>query len=319
MSDRTETIPGTDCVVTHRFAVINGVRLHYVEAGAQAAKGKDKLCVALHGFPEFWYCWRHQVPALAAAGYHVVAPDLRGYNESDKPPGLDAYRIEVLTADVAGLIRHLGEQAAVVAGHDWGGGIAWCVALFHPEVVRKLVILNAPHPTLFWRGLRRPAQLLKSWYMFFFQLPWLPEAFCRAGYFARFDQTLGRDPIRPGAFSPEDIRHYKRALAQPGVLTAAINYYRAAFRRSNHADPRLTKPIEVPTLVIWGERDRYLGLELLSGLEGFVPNLRLERLPDASHWVQNDAPEEVNRLLLEFIPGPIPASRDSPASHGSYT
>jgi pimeloyl-ACP methyl ester carboxylesterase len=283
---------------SHRFATVNGVRLHYVEAGS------GPLVVLLHGFPEFWYSWRHQIPALATAGFRVLAPDLRGYNESAKPLGVRQYHIDILGDDVVALIRHAGAERAHVVGHDWGGAIAWHVALTRPEIIERLAILNAPHPAAFVRELRTLTQLRKSWYVFFFQMPWLPEWFLRRRNFAFLDRTLTRDRIRPGVFTAEDIEAYKRALAQPGALTATVNYYRAALRRRPGAILRDLHPIEVPTLLIWGERDRYLGIRLTEELEQWVPNLRIERLPNASHWVQNDQPERVNELLIEFFGRP---------------
>jgi pimeloyl-ACP methyl ester carboxylesterase len=278
----------------HGHAVVNGVRLHYVEAGS------GPLVVLLHGFPEFWYSWRHQLPALAAAGFRALAPDLRGYNESAKPGRIADYHLERLADDVAGLIAHAGERDAVVAGHDWGGGIAWYLPLRHPRLVRRLIVLNAPHPAAFLRELRTPGQLVRSWYVFFFQLPGLPEWALRARDFASLERTLRTGPVRPGTFTEDDIRRYKAALARPGALTAAVNYYRSAFLRLGRLR-RQVRPIAVPTLLIWGERDPYLGPRLTEGLEPWVPNLRLVRLRDASHWVQNDAPDEVNRLMLEFL------------------
>jgi pimeloyl-ACP methyl ester carboxylesterase len=278
---------------SHRFAVVNGVRLHYVEAG------DGPLVVLLHGFPEFWYSWRHQIAGLAAAGFRVLAPDLRGYNESDKPPGVESYRLELLTGDVVGLIQHAGETRANIVGHDWGGAIAWWLAMQHPEIVGRLAILNAPHPAAFFRELRRPAQLLRSWYMFLFQFPWLPEALFGAGDCALVARTMRRETVHPEAFSDEDLWHYRRALSRPGALTAAINYYRAAFRRLRRTRQAI-RTISVPTLLIWGQLDRHLGPRLTKGLEPWVTNLRIARI-DASHWVQNDTPEEVNRLLVEFL------------------
>jgi pimeloyl-ACP methyl ester carboxylesterase len=301
---RTETLPGDPaCVVHHRYAVVNGVRLHYVEAEAQADSVKDdaKVCLLLHGFPEYWYSWRRQIPALAAAGFRVVAVDMRGYNESDKPPGVASYRLALLTADVAGLIAHTGQQKAHVIGHDWGGAIAWAVAMRLPEVVDKLVVLNAPHPAVFFRELRVPRQMLRSWYVLFFQFPVLPEWFLRFRNFSFLDRTLLQEPVHRDAFSAADVRHYKQALSQPGALTAAINYYRAAIRY-HHDAQRAIRRITTPTLLLWGERDRYLGLPLTQGLEPWVPDLRIQRIADASHWVQNDAPEQINRALLAFLP-----------------
>jgi pimeloyl-ACP methyl ester carboxylesterase len=278
----------------HHAAVVNGVRLHYVEAGA------GPLVLLLHGFPESWYSWRHQIGALAAAGFRVLAPDLRGYNLSDKPAPVRAYRLEALTQDVAALIHHAGQPRAAVAGHDWGGVIAWHLATVRPELLEKLLILNAPHPAAFQRELRTPGQLWRSKYIFFFRLPLLPEALFRAGDFFLLRRMLRREPVRPGAFTPEDVAHYKAALARRGALTAALNYYRAAFRlRKQRAT--FQRPVAAPTLVIWGDRDAYLGPRLTEGLQQWVPHVRVEHLPDASHWVQNDAPERVNRLMLDFL------------------
>jgi len=279
----------------------DGVRLHCAEA-LSAAPDRPPVLL-LHGFPEFWYSWRHQIPALAAAGFRVVAPDLRGYNLSDKPPRVADYRLDRLAADVAALVRQVaGENGrAHVVGHDWGGVVAWHLAMHHPEVVEKLVILNAAHPAAYWRELRRPAQLLRSWYVFFFQLPRVPEVFVRARAFRSLRDVFRKEPARPGAFSEADIDAYVEAFAKPGALTAAMNYYRAAFRDGIGAAGRTVRPIGAPTLLIWGEREKYAVPAVTRGLEAWVPNLRIERLPDATHWVQHDEPETVNRLLLSFL------------------
>ncbi len=279
----------------HRHAVVNGVRLHYVEYGS------GPLVVLLHGFPEFWYAWRHQIPALAAAGYRVIAPDQRGYNLSDKPKGIRHYRLEALLGDVLGIIRHVGEQRAVVAGHDWGGAIAWNFAMRHPEAVDRLMVLNAPHPQRFLEEIMGFSQLRKSWYMLLFQLPWLPERLLRSGDYAGLAHTLRTDPMHPGAFSDADIALYKQAIAQPGALTATINYYRALFRLNPVTYQRSITRIDIPTLLVWGEQDRYLGLRLTEGLEPWVPKLQLERIPDASHWVQAEVPGRVNELMVGFL------------------
>jgi pimeloyl-ACP methyl ester carboxylesterase len=306
MDDQAIILPGDPpCVAYHRYASVNGVRLHYVEALPQPAttKGMERVVCALHGFPEHWRSWRHQVPALAAAGFRALAPDLRGYNLSDKPPGVASYRMEHLVGDVAGLIRHAGAGRASLVGHDWGGSIAWAAAIRHPELVERLVILNAAHPAAMMRELRTPAQLLKSWYVFFFQLPRLPEWYLRRRNFAVLERVLRRDPIRPGAFTDEDIRLYKEALARPGALTAAVNYYRALFRRGPHRIAKEVRPVAAPALLIWGEQDRHLGRRLTEGMGPWVSDLRIERWPDASHWVHAEWPERVNRLMIDFLRG----------------
>ena len=283
---------------THGFADVNGVRLHYVEAGA--ATGRP-LVVLLHGFPEFWYGWRHQIGPLAAAGFHVVAPDMRGYNLSSKPPRVVDYRVGALADDVVSLARDRGHERFHLVGHDWGGVVAWRTAALFGGAVDRLAVLNAPHPAAYLRELRRPRQLLRSWYVFAFQTPRLPEAAIRARDFAAL-RTLFRDgPARRGAFTDGDVERYVGAYRQPGALTATINYYRAAARRPWDGAGRGARRIDVPTLVIWGERDRYLVPEMAEGLERWVRNVRVERFPEATHWIQHDEPERVNELLVGFL------------------
>jgi epoxide hydrolase 4 len=284
-----------DHLVEHRYADLGEVRLHYAEAG------EGPLVVLLHGFPEFWYSWRFQMPALAEAGFRIVAPDMRGYNLSVKPRGVKNYRAELLGQDVVHLIRACGEERAAVVGHDWGAAVAWIAAMHHPARVQKLAILNVPHPYRFLRGLRSLSQLRKSWYVFFFQIPWLPEVAVRANNFASLRAIFRNDPVRPGAFSPQDIERYIEAISRPGALTAAMNYYRALFRQSPARVQGQMRRVEMPVLVIWGERDRYLGAELAEPDRNWVPNVHVERLQEGSHWVQLDQPEEVNALLLEFL------------------
>jgi pimeloyl-ACP methyl ester carboxylesterase/2-polyprenyl-6-methoxyphenol hydroxylase-like FAD-dependent oxidoreductase len=283
--------------LTERFVEVDhGVRLHVVESGS------GPLVVLLHGYPEFWYSWRHQIPALAEAGFRAVAVDLRGYNTSDKPHGIDAYRLPTLARDVARLIRGLGAETAIVVGHDWGGVIAWQLAMHHPDVVRRLVVMNAPHPERFRAGVRSMRQLRRSWYIGFYQMPAIPEAYVRWGDY-RLLRTALRDTARPNAFTPDDVQRYRDALSRPGALTAALNYYRAVPRvmLDTRNDPSRSPRIEAPALVIWGEQDIFLGPELAEPDRSLVPDLRVERLPQASHWVQVDQPELVNDLLLGFI------------------
>lgn len=279
-----------------RFADVGtGVRLHYVEAG------EGPLVVLLHGFPEFWWSWRHQIPVLAEAGFRVVAVDMRGYGQSDAPPSWRDYRMETLAADVAGLIEALGEERAFVVGHDWGAAVAWMVATLHPERVARLAILNVPHPDTMLRTLRRsPRQLLHSWYMFFFQIPWLPEHL--AGWLRRrFLEAVYRD-ARPGAFTAEDLARYEEALLDsPGGLKGPIDYYRAALRQSPRRAQSLFRPIPAPVLVIWGAQDRFLSEPMAQPDPRWVPDVRVVKLPDASHWVQHDEPERVSTLLIEHL------------------
>ena len=286
--------------VTHRFIATNGVSLHIAEAGPQ----DGPLVVLLHGFPEFWYGWRRQIPALATAGYHVVAPDQRGYNLSDKPPKVRDYATQALASDVVGLFDALGAERAFLVGHDWGGGVAWTVAEQHPERLRALAVLNCPHGRAFQEVLRKsPRQVLRSWYMGAFQMPWLPEKLLGAKGARRLGGAM-RGTARRGAFSREDMEQYREAWLQPGALTAMINWYRAGLR---YPPPKHTNAIEPPTLLIWGEQDTALGTEFIDPIARPCRDIRVERLPDASHWVQHEEPDQVNRLLLEFL-------RDFPTS-----
>lgn len=280
---------------THREEDVGGLRLHWVETG------DGPLVLLLHGFPEHWLAWRRQLPALAAAGFRAVAPDLRGYNLSGKPEGVSSYRMEALAGDVANLVRHLGYGRTHLVGHDWGGAIAWCVPALHPGLVERLAILNAPHPVLMRRKLATLAQARRSSYMFFFQLPYLPERSLtrhRAGFLKRM---LRRDLANPAAFTDGEIEAYREAFLRPGAARAAINYYRAAFRTGTRVHGLRRSLDGVPTLVLWGESDRYLGPELLDGLEALVPDLRLVRVPGASHWLPSDAAERVNAELTGFL------------------
>jgi epoxide hydrolase 4 len=283
--------------VREGYAEIGDVRLHYVEAG------EGPLIVLLHGFPEFWYGWRLQIKPLAAAGFRVVAPDLRGYNLSSKPAGVAAYDTGPLVADIRGLIHERGAQSALLVGHDWGGTVAWATAMNDPEVVERLAILNAAHPRKLLQGLHHPGQLRKSWYFFFFQLPGVPESVVHANHWHFFRNFV--DDASP-AYTPEEMDRYVEAWSQPGAAAGMINYYRASVRQKN-PEAQL-RPISAPTLVIWGQRDRYLGPELAEPDHDDVPNLdRVERLPDASHWVHHDEPERVTQLLIDFFAPARPA------------
>jgi epoxide hydrolase 4 len=291
-------------VISHGYAQVNGIQLHYAEAGS----GED-LVILLHGFPEFWYSWRHQLTALGKT-YHVVAPDMRGYNLSDKSPRVVDYRIEVLVEDVLGLINHFGADKAAIVGHDWGAGVAWAVAQKYPERVSKLAALQVP-PAAAWRANLTLRQLLRSWYMFFFQLPRIPEWAISRKNLGGLDRTFKETVARKGSFSDADIEIYKEALRQPGALTGAINYYRANVRRlisrgstleRDNGESRRNGRIRVPTLFIFGEQDFAILPATVRGVEKFVDApYREVRIADSGHWVQNEAADEVTAALLEFL------------------
>src|SRR6476661_227791 len=272
------------------YARVGDQTLHYVEAG------DGPLVVLLHGFPEFWFGWRLQIAPLAAAGFRVVVPDTRGYNLSSKPEGFEAYAVDLLADDISALIGELDAESALLVGHDWGGSIAWTVAMNHPEVVDRLVILNAAHPRKLNEGLKHPRQLLRSWYFFFFQFPGLPEHRARRRHWRFFKRFL-RDARPP--YTAQEIDRYVEAWSQPRAAKTMIDYYRAAVRLGSKQELR---PVSAPTLVIWGQRDRYLGPKLAEPHHDDVPNLdRVERLPNASHWVHHDEAERVNDLLVDFF------------------
>jgi pimeloyl-ACP methyl ester carboxylesterase len=278
---------------THDFITTNGIRLHYV------TQGSGSLMLFLHGFPEFWYSWRHQIPEFANE-YKVVAIDLRGYNDSDKPTDVAAYSMPELINDVKGVIAALGYEQCVLVGHDWGGAIAWSFADAHPEMVDRLIVLNMPHPAKFAEGLRTPQQLLRSWYIFFFQLPFLPELLIQLNDYQALEQALQGMAINPNAFTRADIEAYKNAFAKPGALTAALNYYRNILQ-SGSSRQRSWSVLEVPTLMIWGEDDIPLGKELTYGTEKYVRNFQTQYIPHCSHWVQQEQPQLVNQFIHEFL------------------
>ena len=272
----------------------DGIFLHVAQAGS------GPPVILLHGFPENWRTWKHQIPALTAAGFAVLAPDLRGYNESDRPSQREAYHLKHLVADVAALVRATGRERAHVVGHDWGGILAWTFAGAHPELLDRLVILNAPHLDIYRRLARGPSrQLLRSWYVLLFRIPRLSEWALSARNFHLIRDLFRRQPFK-SAFSDGETEAYIQALAKPGALTAALNWY-----RENAAPDAVhlarSARVDAPTLVIWGERDTSLGIELLDDLKRVAPRVRVHRITNASHWVQNEAPDEVNRVLIEFL------------------
>ncbi|GGO00478.1 alpha/beta fold hydrolase [Saccharibacillus kuerlensis] len=279
--------------IKHGYADVNGVLLHYVEGG------EGPLVLLLHGFPDFWYTWRNQIPALIDAGYRVVAPDLRGYNESSKPSGISSYRIEELCADVDGLIEHFGEEKILLAGHDWGGNVSWFFAMRYPHRVRRLAVLNMPHPQRMLEGMRTLRQLRKSWYIFFFQLPNLPEWMMRAGGFSMLRGLLRSEPNEP--FTEEELQHYVKAFEGPRTIESAIHYYRAIMRYPSELKKSDMQIVMAPVLVLFGDRDPHLSKELARPSAELVPNVEVHHYPQAAHWVQHDEAEEVSRRLTDFF------------------
>ena len=281
------------------YSAINGVRLHYVQAG------QGPLMIFLHGFPEFWHAWTAQLLDFGQ-DHLAVAPDMRGYNLSEKPAALEQYRIRHLIEDVRQLAAHLGHSKFVLVGHDWGGAVAWAYAIAHPETLEKLVIVNAPHPGIFARELaHNPAQQKASEYMTFFQQPQIAEQTLSADNYAALVKIVMGEGLRTGAFTQEDKQAYLDAWSQPGALTGGLNYYRASRigpgSSGNFAPDAGRLTVHVPTLVIWGEKDTALLPGNLDGLDQFVPQLTIKRIPEGSHWVIHEKPDEVNRLIRSFL------------------
>lgn len=282
-----------------RVAGHGGVGLHVVRAGS----GPPVLL--LHGFPENWRSWQKQIAPLVAAGFSVHVPDLRGYGDSDKPSGVQPYRIEHLVGDIAALVRATGHDRAHVVGHDWGGVIAWAFAAAHPELLDRLAILNAPHPGLYFRRACFPPQMFKSSYVLLFLVPGLAERVLSAGNFRVVRWMFRQTPARKGAFTEGEIDALVEPLSRPGSLTAGLNYYRANVPRAGTSNARHART-DAETLVLWGEKDPALSTSLLKGLGRYAPRLRIVRFPDAGHWLQNEAPAEVNAALIEFLRDPAP-------------
>ncbi|MEH2012972.1 alpha/beta fold hydrolase [Nostoc sp.] len=285
-------MPVIELTWKHEYITTNGVKLHYV------TQGEGPLMLMLHGFPEFWYSWRHQIPEFAQ-DFKVVALDLRGYNDSDKPTEQSAYVMHEFIQDVEGVIKALGYQKCVLVGHDWGGAIAWNFAYAHPQMVEQLIILNLPHPAKFAQGLRTPQQLLRSYYMFIFQLPWLPELLLQSSDYQAIETAFKGTAVNKSAFTKADIDAYKNAAAKRGALTAMLNYYRNIFQQ------RMLNPswgvLEVPTLMIWGENDTALGKELTYDTAAYVRDFQIKYIPNCGHWVQQEQPELVNQYMREFL------------------
>jgi pimeloyl-ACP methyl ester carboxylesterase len=284
--------------IEDHYIEVNGIRLHVVSAGERTGK----LLIFLHGFPEFWFGWRKQIEYFANKGYWVLAPDQRGYNLSDKPRPVYEYRVSELARDIAGIINWSGRENATVVGHDWGGAVAWILALTFPKMVEKLIILNVPHPRVMKHNLTRNLkQLFKSWYIFFFQAPLLPEVFLSMRGSERLRDSL-RNTSRPGTFSDEDLAEYQKAWNQPGAIRTMLNWYRASLQTK---PKRVRAPlVTMPTLIIWGEQDAFLSKEMAAQSLEYCVNGKLERFPNATHWVQHEEADRVNELIFKFVEKP---------------
>jgi pimeloyl-ACP methyl ester carboxylesterase len=290
-----------DPVIHTRFVEANGLSFEVDQCG-----NGDELALCLHGFPECAFSWRHQLPLLARLGFTAWAPNLRGYGRSSRPARLEDYAMPNLLADVAGLIDAAGKHSTVLVGHDWGGAIGWQFVLQSVRPVERFIVLNVPHPALFLKRWFRFPQILRSWYIFFFQVPWLPEWVFRARGAKAVGDAFRNMAVDKSRFLDEVLDVYRRQVLQPGALTAMINYYRALLRNlPTRRDVRHVKRtiVEVPTLMIWGERDSALGKELTYGTDKLVRDFTLRYVPDVSHWVQQEAPETVNAMIEAWLTG----------------
>lgn len=294
--------PDPQSGISQRFVTANGIRFELAECGDTAS---PRLALCLHGWPELNFSWRAQMPMLAARGWRVWAPNMRGYGASDRPHGIAAYRLDTLIADVAALIDLASEEAGrpvevMLVAHDWGALVAWHFAIKRLRPLSKLVIMNVPHPKCSEREIRTWKQLRKSWYIFFFQLPWLPERALLRGGAAAIKRAFVGSAVHKANFPPDVQQVYADAALRPGAMTATLNYYRALLRTP---DVRNTgnAMVHVPTLMFWGEQDLALDIACTDGTGQWVPDLTLHRIADASHWVQQDVPEEVNRLFAEWL------------------
>jgi pimeloyl-ACP methyl ester carboxylesterase len=270
--------------------------LNAVTAGPE----RGPAVLLLHGFPEFSRGWRKQIGPLAEAGFRVIAPDQRGYNQSSKPAAVQAYRMPELTADVIAIADQLGRERILLAGHDWGAAVAWNTAIQHPGRIEKLAILNVPHPAVMLRFLKtQPRQMLRSWYILFFQIPRLPELLFSARNFEGGVRAL-LNSSRPDTFTAADLEQYRRAWSEPGAVSAMINWYRALFRYLPEAAV-VESRVTVPTRILWGERDRFLLREMAAASLQYCDRGELFTFPEATHWLQHEEPRRVTELLIDFF------------------
>jgi epoxide hydrolase 4 len=280
--------------ISFRYIQTNGIQLHIAEAGT---KGNPVL-ILLHGFPEFWYAWIHQITFFANQGFHVIAPDQRGYNLSDKPKGVKSYGLDTLCEDIIGLLNHEKVQKCYLIGHDWGAMVAWLLGMKYPERFEKIGIINVPHPTVMKKNLRRnPKQRRKSRYMFFFQLPFLPEFILKKNNFLYLVKTI-KKRTKKGAFTDEELDIYRQAWGQKGALTGMLNWYRGMFRAAPSRGK--TNKISIPAHIFWGENDYVLGKELAEQSMKYLENGEISFF-QATHWIMHEIPNELNEALLAFL------------------
>ncbi|AKD04033.1 alpha/beta hydrolase [Pontibacter korlensis] len=276
-----------------KFYHLPDVSLHVATAGEAAGE----TIVMLHGFPEYWYGWHKQLSFFASHGYHVVAPDQRGYNLSSKPQAVEEYTLEKLAGDIIRLISQLGKEKVVLLGHDWGGIVGWVIGMYYPHLLQKLILLNIPHPAVMLNHLKtNPRQMLRSWYAALFQVPAVPEKAARLLDFRPLEKAM-TGTAKPGTFSKEDMAAYKEAWQQQGALTSMINWYRAF----KYTELSLNKNVEVPTLMIWGKKDTAPGAEMAEPSIARCPNGKLIFLDDATHWLHHEQPDRVNEEILAFL------------------
>lgn len=295
MSEEFSWEPSPESGINMRWVEANGLRFEVAEAG----RG-ERLALCLHGFPELHYSWRHQMPMLADMGYRVWAPNMRGYGKTTRPDGVEAYRLHTLAEDVGALIDASGCDDVTLIAHDWGALVAWHFAIRKVRPLAKLVILNVPHPKCSEREIRKWRQMRKSWYIFFFQLPWLPEKLLARGKAQPIVEAFRGSAVNKSLFTDETLEPYRQAARQPGAITAMLNYYRALLRRPDVRETGDGK-VDMPTLVLWGEQDIAIDIHCLDGMENYVPDLTVKRFPDASHWVQQDVPDQVNAELKAWL------------------
>lgn len=279
----------------HQYTETNGIRLHVLQDGPK----EGPIVILLHGFPEFSYGWKHQIPYLASAGYRVWTPDQRGYNLSEKPNGIASYSLDELAADVVGLINAAGQNQVFLVGHDWGAAVAWWVAAKYPDRLSKMVVINVPHWAVMQKHLRSNLnQLLKSWYIFFFQIPRIPEILARQCDWSYLTKLL-KNSSRQNTFTNSDLDKYRKAWSQPKAFRSMLNWYRSFVQKppTPPSNPRIT----VPTLLIWGAKDRFLGREMAQPSIDLCDDGRLVLIEESTHWVQHEEADRVNELISSFF------------------